>query len=74
MTRYTKTEYPVGATWEITEGRFYHGTITLQQRTETFEIWIASYTGHYGHRSDWFPSYRTARDFIPLNGRMKRTK
>ncbi len=75
-------EIPIGARWEIIDkkqGRT--GFIYLDRRDivghGVFEVWIAGwyYTrDHSGSRSDWYTNYRTARYYLPVDGKAKRIK
>ena len=75
--RYTKSDFPIGATWElIKRGRIYRIWLSERNSRYDFENWKASYSCDDGSGLDfdWFTSYRLARDWCPVNGRFKRIK
>ncbi len=77
-------EIPVGSRWEIVDkkqGRT--GYIYLQKRDTVghsiLEVWIAGWYYTLDHSapynaSDWYTNYRTARYWLPVNGKAKRVK
>jgi len=71
------SDYPVGAEWEVRDNQR-RGRVYLRSREKTFEVWWASWTYHDGSSgfpsSEWFTSYRGARDYLLINGRARRVK
>lgn len=84
--RRTKTNYPVGATWQVTDNRGMTTTIWLESREKTFEVWRWKRAWQDGsleiglRGSDWNTSYALCRrDANPHNKdgstpRLKRIK
>ena len=74
------SKYSVGATWKgyALDGSGRAATITLSQRGTDFEVWHWSAAYSDGSREqgwfDWAPSYRSAKDAIPFNCKMKRSE
>ena len=66
--RYTKTDYPIGATWEFVNERGDIGRVWLKERNEFFEVWMWSkeYSDGSGLRFDWTTSRRTAIAECPI--------
>ena len=77
--RNAQSDFPVGAEWVIEDkkdGR--RGRIWLHGRDKSCEIWYVSWCYSDGSSpfpsSEWFPSYRLAREWLLIDGRMKRIK
>ena len=74
--RHAKSNYPVGATWRI-DKKGLTGTLWLAERMYNFEVWrwsVFSSADKSGLRFDQCYSKTSARNELPITGRMKRIK
>lgn len=67
--RYSKTDYPIGATWRFVNKEGGVSEVWLKERNEYFEVWCNSfnYSDGSGYESDWFTSKKQAIYWCPIH-------
>ncbi len=76
--RRSRTNYPVGATWEFANERGETAQIWLEERTEHLEQWRYHTNAYTPFPDDWGTSREMVRKMCPIYSRypirFKRTK